>query len=162
MRISFTKNEIIAVFLAIVLIKVGMYFYPIVEPYFAESSYVAITGSFETKSVMDLQEASKNPNDRNCYYIGRSNCIDCRESINNIRELYIDYEGDANNRMYYVKLKNEITDEERKYLDSISIDSIPTIVKFEKGQAVQFGYDEINSKQYKEKFKKFIESEERR
>lgn len=95
------------------------------EPYFEEGSYLAITGSFETKSIMDIQKASKSFSNKNCYYVGRANCIDCRKSINNIRNLYNNYENDASRKIYYVKLKNKTTNTERKYLDSISIDSIP-------------------------------------
>ena len=83
MKIAFSKKEIIAIVLAIVMVKAGLYFYPLVEPYFAESAYIAVTRAFEEKSVQDMEVESKDKSNNRIYYIGRPSCIDCRMSINN-------------------------------------------------------------------------------
>ncbi len=155
MKIVFSRDEIVALVLTVVIIKAGLYFYPSMEPYFAESAYIVTTSGLEEKTVQVMEIEGKEKSN-NVYYIGRPNCADCRMSIKNIKRLYQICNKGGNRKMYYVELKKEITDSERRYLDSISVDSIPTIIRCEGGEVVQFGYDEINSAHYEKAFKRFL------
>ena len=156
MNITFSKKEIIALILVMILVKSGFYLYPLAESHFGESAYIAVTKEFEKKSVQDMQADGKEDNN-NIYYIGRPSCIDCRVAIKNTRVLYRICDEKNNQKMYYVRLKNEISDSERKYLDSISVDNIPTIVSFKDGEALQFEYDDITAEKFIEKFEDYMD-----
>lgn len=59
--------------------------------------------------------------------------------------------------MYYVKLKNTISESEREYLDSIKVDNIPTIIAFRGNKVYQFKYDEIIANDFEHRFRQFVE-----
>ena len=92
------------------------------------------------------------------YYIGRSSCIDCRESIGNTKKLKKLLAEEYHTNMYYVKLKNNISQSEREYLNSIKVDNIPTIVAFRGNKVYQFKYDKIVAKDFENKFRQFIKN----
>lgn len=156
-KISFGKSELAAIILTIILIKLAVFYYPTMEPYFAGNVYNAVTANFEVRTVKQLQESNNDPSVTGMYYIGRASCIDCRESIGNTKKLLKLLPEEYHINMYYVKLKNNISESEREYLDSIQVDNIPTIVAFHNNKAYQFEYDEITSRDFENKFRQFVE-----
>lgn len=156
-KISFEKSELAAILLAVILVKLAIYYYPMMESYFAGNVYNAVTTEFEERTVKQLQENDGSQSETSVYYIGRSSCIDCRESIGNTKKLLKLLSEEYHTNMYYVKLKNNISQSEREYLDSIKVDNIPTIIAFRGNKVYQFKYDKIIANDFENRFRQFVE-----
>lgn len=157
-KISLGKSELVAILLTVIIVKLAIYYYPIMEPYFARNVYSAVTTEFKVITVKQLWENDYSQSKTKMYYIGRSSCIDCRESIGNTKKLKKLLAEEYHTNMYYVKLKNNISQSEREYLNSIKVDNIPTIVAFRGNKVYQFKYDKIVAKDFENKFRQFIKN----
>lgn len=159
-ELKIKKQDIIAILVLIVLVKTAWYCFSIADPRIKEIAYGTITDRLITTSVLDMQSADKqNSNENLYYYIGRGNCPDCRDAINNIMSLSELIRAKYGSDLEYVKLQNKINDAEREYLDSIEVDNIPTIVVINHKGAYRFEYEQIISENYITEFKKFVEKE---
>lgn len=156
-KISFGKSELVAILLAVIVAKLAIYYYPMMEPYFAGNVYDAVIAKFEVRTVKQLHKNEESHSETGMYYIGRSSCIDCRESIGNTKKLSKLLLKEYHINMYYVKLKNTISESEREYLDSIKVDNIPTIIAFRGNKVYQFKYDEIIANDFEHRFRQFVE-----
>lgn len=155
-KITINWKDIVAVILGVAIVKMALYYYPFISPYLDECAYNFVANNFRSQTVMQLKKKNEiNKNSTNIYYIGRSSCPDCRENIIHVKRLLKISENTFNIPTYYVRLKDVISVNERKYLDSIGVDEIPTIVRSKNGKITQFKYRDINAKNYIEKFKKF-------
>lgn len=158
-KITIKKQDALALLLLAILIKIAIYYYPVAEPRAFETAYDIITMSLQTVTV-DYMKISQNERntDIRYYYVGRGNCPDCRDAINNIMVLSEIVDKEFGGTLYYVRLKNRISEEDRRYLDSVEIDNIPTIAIIISDQCYLFEYDQITSNNYIEAFSAFINS----
>lgn len=78
-KISLGKSELVAILLTVIIVKLAIYYYPIMEPYFAGNVYSAVTTEFKVITVKQLWENDYSQSKTKMYYIGRSSCIDCRD-----------------------------------------------------------------------------------
>lgn len=154
--ITFRIIDVITIVIVILFIKFALYYYPNIEPVFDEFAYNILVDDMNIKTVSEMENAGTSSSGDELYYIGRGSCIDCREGISNILILK-EYAEETGRKFFYVKLKNEITEEERRYLDSIGVDNIPTITLLKGGKIKQFGFEEIVSSDFKSKFEDFLE-----
>lgn len=155
-KISFQISEIITILIIIIIIKLVVFYYPTMKPYFAINAYNSVIGDFEIKTIKQLKERPNDLEDSSFYYIGRSSCIDCQESIINIKKLSDLLLEDYNIKMYYVKLDDKISDNEKSVLNTLEVCNIPLIMAFRDGTIYRFNYDEITSNNYEEKFRSFV------
>lgn len=155
--VTFKWKDLAAIVFLILVIKLAIYYYPTMEPYLSGNVYNALVKNCDTKTVAEMQIENNSKEGLCAYYIGRSNCIDCRVALGNTLELADLFSKEYENNMYYVRLKNNINESERKYLDSIDVDNIPAIIIIYGGETHQFVYDDIMSKDYKKNFKKFVD-----
>lgn len=156
-KITIKKQDALALLLLAILIKISIYYYPVAEPRVFETAYDIITTPLQTVTVgyMEISQSERNT-DIHYYYVGRGNCPDCRDAVNNIMVLSEIVDKELGGTLYYVKLKNKISEEDRRYLDSVEIDNIPTIAIICSGQCYLFEYDQLTSNNYVEAFSAFI------
>lgn len=156
-KIAIGWKDIVAVILGVIIVKIALYYYPFMSSSLDECAYNFVTTNFRTRTVMQLKIKNETSKDStSIYYVGRSSCPDCRENIIHVKRLFRISKDTFSVPAYYIRLKDVISRNERKYLDSIDVDEIPTIILSKGGKLTQFRYRDINAKNYVEKFKKFV------
>lgn len=155
-KISFDIRSIVVLIIAIIVVRVILFYLPEIKANLGEYAYTYVTSNFNVEDVRQLKNSIDN-NKETLYYIGRGSCSDCRETIKNIKQLKALSEKKYNMTMAYVKLADEISTEERTYLDSIKVDGIPTILLIRDGKVKQFDFYDITAENFANKFNKFIQ-----
>ena len=51
-KVTFRKKEILTILVVIIIVKLTIYYYPLMQPYFEESAYESIIGIFEKKTII--------------------------------------------------------------------------------------------------------------
>ncbi|MCI8645814.1 MAG: hypothetical protein HFE76_03225 [Firmicutes bacterium] len=155
-KISFDVRSIIVLIIAVVVVRATLFYLPEIKINLGEYAYGYVTSDFSVKNVEQLKNSIDN-NKETLYYIGRGSCSDCRESVRNIKQLKALSEKKYHLAMEYVKLADNISTEERIYLDSIKVDGIPTIILVKNGNVKQFDFYDITAKNFVNKFNKFVQ-----
>ncbi len=159
-KITLNIKGIVALIIIVVSVKYVWFTLPEIKPIIEEYAYATVTNDFDVKSVKDLRSnIERKYNSVKLYYIGRGSCGDCRASIRNIKCLKNLAEKEYDMAMNYIKLKNEISKEERYFLDNLDVDGIPILLLVKNGEIKRFDFYDITAENFTERFKKFVEQE---
>lgn len=159
-KITLDIRTVIILAIFIIMVRLSIDSFPTIKPRLQECAYNYITRELNREDVLSIKKAIAKKQEMQLYYIGRGSCIDCREAINHIMKINQTIESRRNIPINNVSLKEEITDEEREFLDEINVNEIPVIILIEKGSVRSFGYYDIIAKNYKNRFNNFVEGEE--
>lgn len=157
-RVELEGKTVLFIIMVIILTRLTIANFPILEPYLEQCAYVHVTKDMKKIRVEDMERVLDKRSGTELYYIGRSSCGDCREVIKNILVLENSLSGE-NITMKYVELENEITDVERKQLDIIGVKEIPVILLVNDEETRCYDYYDMISNDYRKRFTMFIGGE---
>lgn len=153
-----TTKSLIFFISMIIIGRISIGYIPDMKENIERYVYKTRVSEFEKAETKDVILALEQKEDeKNLFYIGRSGCGDCRFCLKNIMEMKKIIEKNGKQKIYYLELPEELSDEERDFYEQeLKIDSIPVIVSANRENIKQFGYDKIVSKSHTNKLKKFL------
>lgn len=158
-KITLEVKNIIILIIAILMIRFAIVSFPTIQPRLQECAYSYLTSTLTEANVSDIKKNALRNTNFQVYYVGRGSCIDCRDAIKNVISISKITEENTGTSLVYVALKDKITENERNYLDEICVDEIPVILLVNHGSVQKFGYYDIISEDYKDRFIKLMEGD---